>query len=229
MFIIVCGGGTIGYNITLELLDRGHEVVVLEKNAARARYLQSEIGQLVMPNDGCEGRWLKEAGVNRADLVCALTDHDEDNLIIAQLANSLSDKGCRIIARVNEPANAAVFRSLGVPETVSATDLVLAMIESEVRDGGGVVHLTRLAQGGYELVQFRFTQESRALNRPLGQLGLPQRGCKICAVLRAGAVIENEPELELVLGDELIALVKGESLDAVREYLIDPEFKVEIS
>ena len=172
MFVIVCGGGTVGYNLALELLDRGNEVVIMEKDAARARDLQAELGRMVMSHDACEGRWLQEAGVVRAQLVCAMTNQDEDNLIIAQLANMLAGKDCRIIARVNHPENASVFRSLGITEMVSATDLVLSMIERGVSDGGGVVHLMRLQECGHELIEYRFTPESRALSRPLRELRL---------------------------------------------------------
>ena len=229
MFIIICGGGTVGYNLAQELLDRGHEVVIMEKDDARARELQVELGRMVMPHDACEGRWLHEAGVVRAQLVCAMTDHDEDNLIIAQLAMMLAGKDCRIIARVNDPDNAPVFRALGVTEMISATDLVLAMIERDVSDGGGVVHLMRLQECGHELVEYRFAPESRALNRPLRELRLSEHGCSVCAVIRGGEIIPLEPDLELDVGDEMVALVKIENLDEVRAYLIEPEFKVEIS
>ncbi len=229
MFVMVCGGGTVGYNLALELIDRGHEVVVLEKDIVRARRLQSELGPMVLPFDACEGRRLNEAGVKRAELVCAITNQDEDNLIIAQLARMLSNNNCRIIARINDPSNAPVFRSLGVTETVSATDLVLSMIESDVADGGGVVHLMRLKECGHELVQFRFTFDSRALNSPFCELGLADRGCTVCAVIRNRTVVPIEHELRLQLGDELVALVEEEKLDEIRDFLIDPEFKVETS
>ena len=229
MFIIVCGGGTVGYHLAQELLDRGNEVVILEKDGARARELHAELGGIVLPHDACEGRWLQEAGVVRAQLVCAMTGHDEDNLIIAQLAMMLAGDSCRIIARVNDPDNAAIFRTLGITEMVSATDLVLSMIERDVSDGGGVVHLMRLQECGHELVEFRFTADSRALNRPLRELRLADRGCSVCAIIRAGQIIPLDPDLELDVGDEMVALVKIENLDDVRSYLIDPEFKVEVS
>ncbi len=229
MFIIVCGGGTVGYHLAQELLDRGNEVVVLEKNAVRARELHAELGGMVLAHDACEGRWLQEAGVKRAQLVCAMTGHDEDNLIIAQLAMMLAGEDCRIIARVNDPENAAVFRTLGITEMVSATDLVLSMIERDVSTGGGVVHLMRLQECGHELVEFRFAPESRALSRPLRELKLADHGCSVCAVIRGGAIIPLGPDLELDVGDEMVALVEIDRFDEVRKYLIDPEFKVEIS
>ena len=108
MFILVVGAGKVGYHIARELLDIGHEVVLMEKDATHAQSLKTELGSVIIGHDGCEGRWLLEAGVKRADLVLAVTGEDEDNLIISQLASSLSKGRARTIARVNNPKNASV-------------------------------------------------------------------------------------------------------------------------
>ena len=85
MYVVVIGGGTVGYHLTKELLAAGHEVVVIEEDPGRARLIADELGSIVIANDGCEGRYQAEAGMGRADVVAAVTgddvpavDHGED-------------------------------------------------------------------------------------------------------------------------------------------------------
>ncbi|MER3406420.1 MAG: portal protein, partial [Chloroflexota bacterium] len=117
MFIIVAGGGTVGYYLTRELLAEGHEVVLLEKDPKVAARIAEELGPIVLARDACEGRWLAEAGVVRADAVIAVTGDDEDNLIICQMAKFTSSTPVRTIARVKNPKNEWVLRQLGVDAT----------------------------------------------------------------------------------------------------------------
>ena len=86
MFVLVVGGGKVGYYLTKELIESGHEVVLMEKDRARSDQIADEIGSVVIPHDGCEGKYLGEAGCNRADIVAAVTGDDEDNLVICQMA-----------------------------------------------------------------------------------------------------------------------------------------------
>ena len=126
MFVLVVGGGKVGYYLAKELIDSGHEVALMEKDAARARQIADEIGSIVIPHDGCEGKYLAEAGCNRADVVAAVTGDDEDNLVICQMAKHHFDVP-RTIARVNNPKNEALFRHLGVDELISPTRMILGL------------------------------------------------------------------------------------------------------
>src|SRR6478609_3381439 len=86
MFVLVVGGGKVGYYLTKELIASGHEVVLMEKVGSRAEQIKDEIGSVVIAHDGCEGKYLAEAGANRADIVAAVTGDDEDNPVICQMA-----------------------------------------------------------------------------------------------------------------------------------------------
>src|SRR5919109_1241368 len=90
MYIIIAGGGKVGYHLTKALLAEGHEVVLIENDAAKAERIAEELGNVTIPQAADEGRWLIEAGVERADVVVAATGDDEDNLIICQLAELLA-------------------------------------------------------------------------------------------------------------------------------------------
>ena len=112
MYIIVVGGGRVGYYLTKELLEAGHELVILEKDSRRARQIADELGSIVLARDGCEGKHLAEAGANRAAIVAAVTGDDEDNLVVCQMAKHHFEVP-RTIARVNNPKNEPLFKHLG--------------------------------------------------------------------------------------------------------------------
>src|SRR6059058_255113 len=111
MYIIIGGGGDVGYYLTRNLLGRGHEVLLLEKNAARQQLLSEELGESVVRGDACEARTMEEVGAGRADVVIAVTGDDEDNLVICQVAKKRFKVG-RTIARVNNPKHAEIFQKL---------------------------------------------------------------------------------------------------------------------
>ena len=163
MFVLVVGGGKVGYYLAKELIDSGHEVALMEKDPTRARQIADEIGSIVIPHDGCEGKYLGEAGCNRADVVAAVTGDDEDNLVICQMAKHHFDVP-RTIARVNNPKNEALFRHLGVDELVSPTRMILGSIEQDI-PVHELLHLAALGEGELELIEAHL-QAGLAGHRP---------------------------------------------------------------
>jgi trk system potassium uptake protein TrkA len=131
VYVIVVGGGKVGYFLSRDLLERGDEVTLVEKDAARAAWLEGQLGSIVMLGDGDEVAFLSTTGIERADAVLAVTGDDEDNLVALQLAKKHFNVP-HTIARVNNPANVDIFKTLGVDEAVSATDVLLAALETKV-------------------------------------------------------------------------------------------------
>ncbi len=131
MYAIIVGGGKVGLNLARELLDKGHEVTLIEQRRDRYLAMEDELEHVAQYGDGTELWVMERAGVQRADLVVAVTGDDEDNILICQVAREkyLVD---RIIARVNNPRNRQYFELLGIQPAVSATDLILRLIEHEV-------------------------------------------------------------------------------------------------
>ncbi|MCZ6614267.1 MAG: TrkA family potassium uptake protein, partial [Chloroflexi bacterium] len=86
MYIVIIGCGKVGYQLTLALLSAGHEVVVIEKNPRRYATVVEEHGSVAVSGDGTEPAVLEEAGVQRADVLIAVTGNDEDNLVASQVA-----------------------------------------------------------------------------------------------------------------------------------------------
>ncbi len=85
MYIIVVGGGRVGYYLAKALLDEGHEVLLVEKNAAICQNINDEMGSICVRGDGCEAATLDEIGTGRAEMLVAVTGDDEDNLVACQV------------------------------------------------------------------------------------------------------------------------------------------------
>ena len=217
MFVLVVGGGKVGYYLTRELIESGHEVVLMEKDRARADQISDEIGSVVIPHDGCEGKYLGEAGANRADIVAAVTGDDEDNLVICQMAKHHFDVG-RTIARVNNPKNETLFKHLGVDEIISPTRMILGSIEQDI-PVHELLHLAALGEGELELIEAHLQQGSPAVGRTPKDLTMPE-GCSLFAYIRAGVAAPLRPDTVLLEGDKVIAIGKTECEEMLHGQLI---------
>jgi trk system potassium uptake protein TrkA len=131
MYVIVAGGGKVGYYLAQHLLIEGHEVLLMERNPSRVAEINDVLGAVAIVGDGAEVSALASAGAARANVVVAVTGEDEDNLVICQVAKEKFHVG-RTIARVNNPKNENLFRMLGVDVTVSQTNYILNLIEQAI-------------------------------------------------------------------------------------------------
>ena len=153
MYIIIVGGGNIGYYLAKTLVAARHEVLLMEKDRTRYRTISEELGEVVMQGDGCEVAQQNQAGFGRADAVVAATGSDDDNLVVCQMAK-MEHNVPRTISRVNDPRNEALFHKLGIDATVSSTKIIYNLIEQEV-GGGEVIPLAALNRGNIEIVEDR--------------------------------------------------------------------------
>ena len=216
MFVIVVGGGKVGYYLTKELIDSGHEVVLMEKDRHRADQIADEVGSIVIAHDGCEGKYLKEAGANRADIVAAVTGDDEDNLVICQMAKHHFDVP-RTIARVNNPKNEELFRHLGVDEIISPTRMILGSIEQDI-PVHELLHLAAL-EGALEIIEAQLQGGSPAIGRGPSDIDMPE-GCSLLTVVRDGKATKLDQALVLREGDKVIAIGRPDCEAPLRAQLI---------
>lgn len=215
MYIIVVGGGKVGYYLTKSLLEAGHEVLVIEKDVHKSARLMDELGALVLQGDGCDVAAMSQAGMNRADLVVAVTGDDEDNLVVCQVAKHKFNVP-RTIARINNPRNEKIFRILGIDSTVSSTELILSQIEQEI-PSRSLVHLMTLRNVGVSFVEMEVLPDSPALGRPLRELGIPD-DCILPLIVRNGTqAIIPYGDTTLQAGDQLIAVTSEKSEATIRQ------------
>ena len=128
MYIIIVGAGKLGYYLTKDLLSKKFEVTLLDWNRGKVVELENEFGENIIYANGSSIDGLEKAGCARADVIVAATGHDEDNLVICQMAKRYF-KVKKAIARINNPKNEIVFKKLGVGTTVSSTKSVAEAIE----------------------------------------------------------------------------------------------------
>jgi trk system potassium uptake protein TrkA len=216
MFVLVVGGGKVGYYLTKELIESGHEVVLMEKDRTRASQIADEVGSIVVPHDGCEGKYLGEAGANRADIVAAVTGDDEDNLVICQMSKHHFDVP-RTIARVNNPKNEELFRHLGVDEIISPTRMVLGSIEQDI-PVHELLHLGAI-DSELEIIEAHLQEGSPAAGRSPSELTIPD-GCSLFAVVRDGVATPLRADSVLAVGDKVIAIGRADCEVKLREQLI---------
>jgi len=220
MYIIIVGGGKVGYYMAKELAEEAnHEVLVIESNAAKCEEIAETLPDIVMRGDGCEAAIQERAGAGRADLLLAVTGEDEDNLVACQVAKHVFNVP-RIVARINNPKNEGVFRELGIDSTVSATSAIMAHIEQELPSHPLISLLT--LRRGFEIVEVRIPDRAAVVNRPLRDVLLPHQSLIWGIVDADGNPKAPTAETVLHAGDEVVAVTLKESEEALRAALTMP-------
>jgi trk system potassium uptake protein len=217
MYVIVAGGGKVGYYLAQHLLIEGHEVLLLERNPDRVAEINDVLGAVAVVGDGAEVSALASAGAARANVVVAVTGEDEDNLVICQVAKEKFHVG-RTIARVNNPKNENLFRMLGVDVTVSQTNYILNLIEQAIPDRS-FVHLLSLQHEDFGIVDAKVSEQSAVAHRALGEIDMPE-DTTIVAIARGARLIVPGPATELLPGDDIIALAHLNKEDDLRRLLV---------
>jgi trk system potassium uptake protein TrkA len=217
MYIIVVGGGRLGYHLLKGLLNEGHETLVLEKDPRICRTIIDELGSVCYRGDGCEAATLAEVGCGRADMLVAVTGDDEDNLVSCQVAKYKYNVP-RTIARIRNPQNAELFKKLGVDVTVSATDIIMKAIERELPTHP-LTELLSLEEKGLVIVDVKIQPDSSVIGKSLKELNLP-RDSKMALILPydGEAYVPNNSTI-LRAGDHLIAVTTEASKEALKTIL----------
>jgi len=221
MYVIIAGGGKVGWNLTRELIAKNNEVTLIESKRTRYLTIEQELEHAVQYGDATELWVLERAGIQRADLVVAVTGDDEDNLLICQVAKEkyLCE---RIIARVNNPRNLEHFKLLGIQPAVSATDLILRLIEHEV-PRYGLVHLLDLPEERLEIIELVVSGHAPAAGRRVHDLDLPE-GALVISVLRDGSGFVPKADTVVEAGDEVLVVLDPGLEDAITaQFVADGE------
>jgi len=217
MYIIIVGGGSVGYHLCKALLKEGHEVLVLDKDATKCENFEDELGSVCVRGDGCEVATLAEAGVSRAEVFIAATDEDEDNLVACQVAKHKFGVP-RAIARVNNPENENIFKKLGVDCPISVTNLILEHIEEKIPTHP-LVHLLSMGEEKMEIVEVKILEGSKSVGKSVNELALPSDS--ILALLIRNGQKPQVPTADTILevNDRIIALTTTDSEEALQAKL----------
>ena len=217
MYIIVVGGGKVGYYLTKTLLNEGHEVLLIERDHAKVEVYSERFGAVMLEGDGAEASTLATAGAARADVLVAVTGEDEDNLVICQMAKHKFHVG-KTIARVNNPKNEVLFKQLQTDVTVSQTNYILGLIEQAIPDRA-FIHLLSLRHADLAIIEATIAEDSPVAHRTIGEIDLPV-SCVIAAIARKADLIVPDGSTEIQPGDEIIAVTHRTEEDELRRLLI---------
>jgi trk system potassium uptake protein TrkA len=204
VYVIVAGAGKVGWNLARELIAKDREVTLIESNHERFRVVEEELEHAVQYGDASELWVLERAGIQRADLVIAVTGDDEDNMLICQVAKEKYGVQ-RIVARVNNPRNLPHFKLLGIQPAVSATDLILRLIEHEVPEYG-LVQLLALEEEHLEIIELEVVADSEAAGKRVNEITLPE-GSLIISVLRQGRGFVPKGDSLIEAGDQVLLIL----------------------
>jgi trk system potassium uptake protein TrkA len=204
MYILIAGAGKVGWNLARELIGEGHEVTLLESDRNRYLIVEEELEHRVQHGDATELWVLERAGIVRADMVVAVTGDDEDNILISQVAREKYGV-VRVVARCNNPRNLQHFELLGVKPVISATDLILRLIEHEVPKYG-LVHLLDLPEERLEIIELEVAHGSEAAGQAVKSLGLPD-GSLVISILRDGGGFVPTGDSVVEAGDEVLLVL----------------------
>jgi trk system potassium uptake protein TrkA len=216
-YAVIVGGGKIGYYLARSLINNNYEVLLMDKSPSVYRTLSADLGDVVMQGDGCDPLVMKLAGVERADLIVAVTGDDADNLVICQMAAHCFGRP-RIIARVNNPDHESLFHILGVHERVNGTAAILNLLGRKV-GSGAVILLGALERSNIEAVELIVDESSPLVGARLAEVNLPKDALIISVIRESHALLPNADTV-FAAGDVLVTLIPPELESALREFIV---------
>ena len=219
MYVLIVGAGKVGWNLARELINKQHEITVIEASPNRYATVEEELEHAVHLGDGSELWVLERAGIERADLVIAVTGDDEDNMLICQVAREKYGVE-NVIARCNNPRNLQHFELLGVKPAISATDLILRLIEHEVPQYG-LLRLLDLPREHLEIIELEVAAGSPAAGRTVVELGLPD-GSLVISILRERGGFVPVANSEVKAGDEVLLVLDTTLEDEITSLFAAP-------
>ena len=214
MYVIICGGGGLGNELAKSLIAKHEDVVIIEQDSKNAKKLANKLDALIINGSATDDGILKEAGIDKAEVIVASTGDDTKNLMICQLAKK--HKVARIITRVNQSSNLELF--VGVADV--AIDLTSAAGETFTR-AVSIAHehiLAPLAGGRAKLLQIPITESSPARGKKISEVDLGDDG-NIVTVDRNGEIIFNFEDLQALSGDILYVIGKTDSVHKINKKL----------
>ncbi|WP_433089910.1 potassium channel family protein [Dactylosporangium sp. CA-052675] len=217
MRIAIAGAGNVGRSIAKELVDNGHQVMLIERVPKMVRPERVPAAEWILA-DACELTSLQEADLSSCDVVVAATGDDKVNLVVSLLAKT-EFAVPRVVARINRAENEWLFNEQwGVDVSVSKPRLMAALVEEAV-SVGDLVRLMTFRQSEANLVEITLPETAPYVGHPVRDVPLPHDSALV-AVLRGRRVLVPTPDDPLEAGDELVFVVTSEMEDTVRAVIL---------
>ena len=218
MRVAIAGAGSVGRSIARELLQNGHQVLLVDRNPDAIKVESVPQAEWLLA-DACEVTSLDEADLQQCQVIVAATGDDKVNLVVSLLAKT--EYGVpRVVARVNNPKNEWMFdEAWGVDVAVSTPRIMTALVEEAV-SVGDIVSIFTFRQSGTEMLEITLPVESPMVGRRVGDVPWPV-DTALAVIIREGRPLVPSQDDPLEAGDEL--LIVATALDSQElEDLLSP-------
>lgn len=216
---IIIGGGKIGYYLLKTLKERNYDVTLVEKDEGACKKIAEEIDDAdIICGDGTEFDVLRDAGIENAEVIAAVTGKDEENLVICEIAKTAFHIN-KSIARVNNPKNIAMFKALGVDQTVCSTEVIANLIEYEFESENCKIVQT-FDRGSMILVEVLINDENHWRDCLIKDLDLPSE-CVITSILRDGKIIYPRGNTRILKNDSILFITNHSTLLEIKNRLLN--------
>ncbi len=207
MKILVIGAGKVGRYLLNDLLEKGHKITLIEQDKEKCNNISDKYDIKVICGDGSEKKTLEKAGVEDAELVLAVTQDDQDNLVICQLAERQYNVP-QTFTRVNTPGNEKLFDWLGVNVAISSASLLSALVDQElaIKD---LKDFLNKDQDKLKLLRIPVSDKSKVINKKVKKIDLPLESILV-TILRGNKPIVPRGNTRVLAGDIILALTKPE-------------------
>ena len=222
MFVFIVGGGRTGAQLASQLIEQKYDVRLVEHRRELLTHLHHELPtEVIYEGQATDPAVLRQAGLEKANVLVACTNDDAANLILCYLARTIF-KVRRTVARINNPRNAWLFdENFHVDETINQADVMAHLIQEEM-SLGDMMTLLKLRRGRYSLVEEKVPPGAKAIGIPLKDLGLPDQ-CVIAAIIRRGQVTLPRGTMSLEEADEVLAVTDEEGAKQLERLLEPPD------
>jgi trk system potassium uptake protein TrkA len=217
MRVAIAGAGAVGRSIARELLDKKHDVLLIDKDPDKVQPDRIK-GANWLLGDACEVANLEEARLEECDVVVGATGDDKVNLVVSLLAKTEFAVN-RVVARINHPANEWLFTEAWGVDVAVSTPRVLASLVEEAVEVGDIVRLFGIREGQANLVELTLPANAPCAGFPVRDLDLP-KDTTLVGIVRGKRVITPSPEEPLEGGDELLFVALPEAEDALRRSVL---------
>ena len=210
MYVIIVGCGRVGAELAKLLSNEGHDVVIIDKNPAAFNRLGGTFNGVTLVGNGFDPDLLKQAGIEKANVFCSLTNGDNTNLVSAQVAKRIFTVP-KVIARVYDPERAQIYQSLGL-DIISGTILFAAMVRDKIIESRFSSYLIETKDVGVIQIEVKDNLD----NKRIKDINL-EGEFQVVAIKKIKGTIIPTPETALKKNDVIMAIVKTESLGKIRK------------
>lgn len=211
MRFVFIGSGTLAVLTGRMLAQRGHEVVLIERDRAQIDALQEELDVGFIQGDGTRPAILREAAPESTDLLFCLTHDDQANIIASLVARSLGF--ARVVTKIEDPELEHICVELGLADSLVPMHTVGRYL-ADMAEGQNIIEISDILRGEARIFSFRVT-EGQAV--PLAELGLPGAARAICVYRNGKEFLFAEPDTRLKTDDEVVVLTRAAALKTLRE------------